>query len=370
MRSPRRDPVFQRAGSLAPMGWLLFILCGCLMVSSCERGGQASDSEFEMRPGAQQFPLVGRVVSVAPSARKVTVAHEEIEGVMQAMTMEFAVKEQWALQAMAPGDRVAATLVVDGERSWLQQIVVTRNSASDNSRGGEAGHLPGAPAPGTRVPALSLVDQDEQPVRERDFTGHVSVVTFIYTRCPLPDFCPLMMRRFTETATLLQARPGGMPKTQFVPVTVDPEYDTPAVLRKYAARLVARGDRRNRVSVRGNVSWRLLTGELENVRRFAGFFGLVYEQQGSEIMHALRTAVVDPQGRVVTVLRGNEWTAADLLRHIDEAGDRSASPPPMTEPTRDEGSLCDRILAPDHVEWSEDDRRDAAMKSNWTAEVP
>lgn len=326
--------VFQRASLLAPVG-LLFILWVCMAASGCERSERASEAEFEMRPGAEQFPLVGRVVAVAPSARKVTVAHEEINGVMQAMTMEFPVKEQWALQTMAPGDRIAATLVVDGARSWLQQIVVTRSTGAGDSRGDVAEHLPGAPAPGTRLPELSLVDQDERLVADRDFIGRVSVVTFIYTRCPLPDFCPLMMRRFTETAKLLRDRPAEAPETQLVPVTVDPEYDTPVVLRKYAARLVTRDEARDRASDAGRVTWRLLTGAPEDVRRFAGFFGLVYEQQGSEIMHALRTAVIDPQARVVTVLRGNEWTAADLLRHIDEARGRDGSPPRVTEPTRE-----------------------------------
>ncbi|MGH9162742.1 MAG: SCO family protein [Vicinamibacteraceae bacterium] len=327
MSSSRTCRIRWSVGPLAPVG-LLFILVGCMAAGGCGRGQPARESEFEMRPGAQQFPLVGRVVAVAPSARKVTVAHEEVEGVMQAMTMEFPVKEQWAMQAMAPGDRIAATLVVDGARSWLQQIVVTRSTPSGEPGGDRAAPLPGAPAPGTRLPALSLVDQNAQPVLARDFIGRVSVVTFIYTRCPLPDFCPLMMRRFTETAKLLRDRPDRTTTTQLVPVTIDPEYDTPAVLRKYAARLITRDDAGEDASGRGDVTWRLLTGEAEDVRRFAGFFGLVYEQQGSEIMHALRTAIIDPQGRVVTVLRGNAWTAGELLRHIDGARNWDGAPPP------------------------------------------
>ncbi|MPY89290.1 MAG: hypothetical protein GEU99_15355 [Luteitalea sp.] len=315
---------WRRVDRRARMAWLC-VLCIYVGASACGGDGRGAEAEFEARPGAQRFALAGRVVSVEASERKATVEHDEVEGLMEAMTMQFLVKEQWALQAMAPGDRITATLVVDGARSWLQNVVVTRTGGAGDAESGEPVSPPGAPAPGTRLPELLLVDQDQRSVGESDFTDRVSVVTFIYTRCPLPDYCPLMMRRLNQTARELQARPDEAPHTQFLPVSVDPEYDTPAVLRQYAGEVVAERSEQPPKTGRATVTWRFLTGEPENVRAFAGFFGLVYEQQGDEIMHALRTAVIDPQGRVAVVLRGNEWTATDLLRHIDAANGSSRS---------------------------------------------
>jgi protein SCO1 len=273
---------------------LLTLACG-------ERGGT---DPLVAGPAAKRYPLTGTVVSVRPEERTLTVSHERVDGLMEAMTMTFPVKEQWVMRAAARGDSVNATLVVDGARSWIEGVVVTKGPVGSGGR--PSSDASGAPAVGTPLPELALIDETGVRVSREDLLGRTTVLTFIYTRCPLPDYCPLMLQRFGEIAKAAAARPGLAARIQLVAVTVDPEYDTPAVLRAFAADRVP-------LASRGGVSWRFLTGDADNVRTFARFIGLEYFEERGQVMHALRTALIDPSGRVVRVFRGNEWKTEDVI---------------------------------------------------------
>src|SRR5690606_13443500 len=223
-----------------------------------------------------------------PDDRTLTVAHDAIDGLMDAMTMDFVVQDAWVLDVAAPGDRVTATLVLDGARSWLEAVAITK--ADSSSAGAAGGELV---APGTPLPDVALLDQDGRDVSPSTYHGRWAVYTFIYTRCPLPDFCPLMMRRLNEVAAGL-AEQGRRDDVWLLAVTVDPEFDRPPVLRAFGDRLLEADPDAGRYARTA-----LLTGTTESIRTLASLFQLTYEAAGEEIIHGLRTVVVDPDGRVV-----------------------------------------------------------------------
>lgn len=289
------------------------------LVSGCSNAPGRTRDEFVARADAKRYDLKGKVVRADLTARKVTLAHDAIPDYMDAMTMEFAVKEQWAIEQMGAGDTVQATLVVDGARSWIESPAITKGVTAANAPRGSW-----VPAdPGTPLPDVPLVDQDDKPFRLARFKGHLLLITFSFTRCPLPDYCPLMMKHFAaiEKATAADPSPS-LQNARLLTVTIDPAYDTPARLREYGAKHATGDGAANKFS-----RWNLATGTVGDVKKLAGFFGLDYYDSTDRIIHSLRTAIVDPEGRVVKVFEGNEWTVDDVMREL-RAAKPAASPRP------------------------------------------
>jgi protein SCO1/2 len=143
------------------------------------------------------------------------------------------------------------------------------------------------------------------------YRGKALLVTFIYTRCPLPDYCILMSDNFKEVEERLRRNPELYAKTDLVSVSIDPEHDTPAVLAAYGRSLMPTETRFDH--------WQFVTGAPDKIREFAAFFGLSYEVDSGQIVHSLRTAVIDPRGNVVEVFKGNEWTPDDAVASLRKA---------------------------------------------------
>lgn len=286
----------------------MLLLLGAALAISCGEPPQAS-------PNARRYELTGRVVAVDRQRRQVTVAHDKIEGFMEAMTMPFALRRaDWAFDALAAGDRINAILIVDGERSWLEQPVITRQ---ESAGGGDANAAPGAgaePQPGADVPDFPLTDQDDRRISLSLYRGRALLLTFIYTRCPLPDYCILMSENFAEIERALRDRPELAERVRLLSITLDPAYDTPRVLRSYGAAHTRRYDGED------FARWHFATGSPREIREVAGFFGLTYQAANDEIIHSLRTALISPAGQVVKIYHGNEWRAADALRDIESLG--------------------------------------------------
>jgi protein SCO1 len=248
-----------------------------------------------------RYPIRGTVVSVDTRGSTVTVAHEAIPDYMDAMTMPFKLKDERLLKDLAEGDKVQATLVVQGLRSFLDDLVVTRETVDPASASKTGAWV--EPRPGDEVPDFKLIDQNGKRFSFHRYRGRAVVLTFIYTRCPLPDFCPLMTDNFAEIEKALQSDPNQ--KTTLLSITVDPEYDTPRVLGEYAA---AHSD--------GSAQWDFATGTKDEVKQIATYFGLQYWRDGDQVVHGLRTAVVGPDGRLVKLYRGNDWKPDDIVREL------------------------------------------------------
>jgi protein SCO1/2 len=179
---------------------------------------------------------------------------------------------------------------------------------------------PGAPplsrAPvaraGEALPDVPLVDQDGRPFRLSELRGRAFALTFVYTRCPLPDFCPLMMRNFAAAEALLAGDPALLGRTRLLTVSFDPKHDTPAVLRAFG--------RPFQKTAPPFSHWLLASGTEKALRELGQALELDYVEQTASFTHNLRTAVVDPQGRLARLLRGNEWKPEELVAALREAG--------------------------------------------------
>jgi protein SCO1/2 len=257
----------------------------------------------------KRYTLTGQVISVDTQQQVLTVKHDDIEGFMPGMTMPFKVEDAAQVSSVRPGDLITASLVVDESVGYLADIRKTGEAPLPE----KLPRTPAAPAisVGDEVPAAAFIDQDGRERRLADWRGQTVAVTFIYTRCPLPNFCPLMDRHFAAAQKLLQADPALADRVQLVSVSFDPDYDTPEVLKKHATRVGA-----------DPTGWSYVTGTREGIDKFAAAFGVtIIREDGTieEIVHNLRTAVIAPDGRLTRVFSGSEWTPDELLAAIRAA---------------------------------------------------
>jgi protein SCO1/2 len=288
----------------ARAGLAVFLL---VAPAACRQGGKPAAPA-----AARRFALRGVVREVDTARAQVTVEHETIPGYMQGMTMPFPVRDDpKVVQILRPGDRIEATLVVDGGSFWLEKIltkgfVATPAATADAKSGRVVTPEPNRGVQvGDAVPDFALKDQTGATVRLSDLKGEPVAVTFLYTRCPIATACPMTTAKFSKLdAMLADAKLGHL-----LTVTVDPEHDTPEVLADYAKKAGADPKR-----------WKFLTGSPEAVARVASSFGVIYYPEHGQIVHSLAVAVVDPKGRLATIYFGETWEPEHLLRDIRNAG--------------------------------------------------
>jgi len=284
-----------------------------LIVSACGSKSTPTSTSTSNNPeassAAQRYDVKGKVVSVDQANHKVTIAHEEIKGYMEAMTMPFTLLEDWVYPELKPGAQIQATLVVDQGRSWLENPVVS--NVVDPSLVGKTEDTGVEPAAGTETPDFALVNQNGKKIGFKQYRGKALIMTFIYTRCPLPDYCPLMTKNFAAINSELQNKPALRDKTHLLSVTVDPDYDKPNVLLDYGARVAG-------LSADGFKRWEFATGSPEQIKTVAQFFGLNYWQEKDQIIHGLRTAIIAPDGKVAKVYRHNDWKPEDLVKELEK----------------------------------------------------
>jgi protein SCO1/2 len=297
-----------RAGTVKEMRlpcglWISLALIALTGLSACR-----STAEPEKR-----YPLRGQILTVGSNAvsgqREVSVNHEDIPGFMPAMTMAYVVKTPALLDGVSPGDLFTATLVLKGGEMYLEEIKKTgRQPLPPDAKPVKAMDVM---QPGDEVPDDPLQDQAGETRRLSAWRGRALAVTFVYTRCPVPDFCPLMDRRFAEVQRAIVADPVLRDRAHLVSVSFDPARDTVDVIRAHAK---ARGaDPR---------IWSYLTGSQAAVDRFTSRFGVstIAETDGARtISHNLRTAIVGPDGRLIKIYSGSEWTVEGLLADLRNA---------------------------------------------------
>jgi len=282
---------------------LLLLIALVLLIALTSFSGCRRDMS-----NAKRYELKGKVLTVEKDKHLVTVSHEEIKDFMDAMTMPFTVRDEWVFDQVAPGDQITATLVVDGTESWLENVVIIKSNAEPGVQGSPGGV--GA-NPGDEVPDFALVNQNNQPIRTGQYKGKTLLLTFIYTRCPIPDYCTLMSNNFSYVDQELQKQPDLYEKTRLLSISIDPDYDTPAVLRSYGASHTGRfGDETFS-------HWAFATGTKEQVKEVAQFFGLQYYPEKDQILHGLRTAIIARDGKVHKVYRGNEWKPEEVVQDIE-----------------------------------------------------
>jgi protein SCO1/2 len=277
---------------------LLLLICAGLM--SCKS---------EPAPSGKRYDLKGTVVSVDKANQTATIAHEEVKDFMEGMTMPFKLKDPWPLDVMKPGDQVQATLVVTDGSAWLEDVFVVQRSKGTQTDGAmpESSSLP---QPGETLPDFRLVNQDGKAIRLADYKGRALLLTFIYTRCPVPDYCALMSSNFAEIEKELKKDSALYRKTHLLSISFDPAYDTPKVLRSYGAAQTGNYDKET------FAHWEFVTGDAEEVKKLAQFFGLTYVPEKDQIVHSLQTALIAPDGKIAKLYSGNEWKPSDVVTDI------------------------------------------------------
>jgi protein SCO1/2 len=255
----------------------------------------------------REYELRGQVLAVDTARSEITIKHEDIEGFMPGMTMPFKVRDAALLEGRAPGDLVRATLVVEEAQGYLKAIERT-------------GHAPVIDAPGQIIPALNpgdlvpdtaLLDETGATRRLSEWRGRAVAVTFIYTRCPLPDFCPLMDRQFAAVQQAVTDDAELRGRVQLLSISFDPAFDTPSVLATHARKVGA-----------DSATWSFLTGQQEEIEELAAQFGVSVMREGADpgnVVHNLRTAVIDGDGRLVKVINGMQWAPSELVTELRSA---------------------------------------------------
>lgn len=253
----------------------------------------------------QRYPAAGLVLEIDMENQTITVSHQPIPGFMSAMAMPFHVKSANALTRLHVGDSVAFTLLVDRDSSWVDAIHVVAFDSAERD-----------PALASRLKTLDaitrkpeaqlavgektdfrLTDQNRQSVKLSDFEGKVVALNFIYTRCPLPDYCFRLSNNFARLQKRFSANAGLVLLT----VTFDAAHDGPEELAQYA-----------RIWKANPNMWRFLTGTPEAIQQVCDRFGVRYWPEEGVFTHTLHTVILDREGKLVTNLEGNKFTAEQL----------------------------------------------------------
>jgi len=263
------------------------------------------------------YKLRGKVVSTNAATGEVTVDHEAIPGFMDAMTMPYKLKDPAILSELHPGDTITADVLVSENPDadvLLDHIVVIAQGKPDY----KPAVFYHVPAPGDTVPDFKLRNQDGRAIHLNQFRGKTLLVTFIYTRCPLPNFCPLITHNFAVVDRGLAANPSLYAKTHLLCVSFDPEHDTPARLRAYGASYIG-SDARNAFA-----HWDFAVPSQPELMEMAKFFDIgITHGANDTITHTLSTALIDAQGKVARFYPGNEWTPDQVLADIRKTASSS-----------------------------------------------
>jgi len=253
--------------------------------------------------GEKKFVLHGQVVEMDKNKNEVTVKHEDIPGLMPAMTMSFKVKDQKIWLDLHPGDRIVAEIDTTSDENGylLENIRITEKGVA---RGAPTGILTRRLSIGEPIPNLVLTNQDGKMFRLSDFGGKALLVTFIYTRCPMPMFCPRLSSQFARIHSHLKNEPEAYRRTHLVTISFDPKYDTPSVLRKYGLAYLEN-------DASGFSHWDFASTNASDLQKLANAFGLKYREEDKQITHTMVIALIGKDSTLVKYW-SEDWTVSEL----------------------------------------------------------
>jgi protein SCO1/2 len=286
------------------------VVAGCHSSPKPEPQGSAA-------PAFKVYKLRGKVVSTNPATGEVTVDHEAIPGFMEAMTMPYKLKDPSILSELHPGDTITADVLVSQNPDadiLLDHIVVIAQGKPDY----KPTVFYHVPTPGDAVPDFKLHNQDGRDLHLDQFRGKTLLLTFIYTRCPSPNFCPLVTHNFAVIDRQLAANPALYAKTHLLCVSFDPEHDTPARLRAYGAQYIG-SDAKGAF-----VHWDFAVPSQSELLEMAKFFDVgITHGANDTITHTLSTTLIDAHGKVAQFYPGNEWTPDQVVADVRKTAARS-----------------------------------------------
>lgn len=271
-------------------------------------GCHANQQNISTVPSATKvYKLRGKVVSTDAAKSEVTLDHEEIKDFMSAMTMPYKLKDPTILSDLHPGDTVTADVLVNDQDVLVDHFVVVAQAKPDY-KPGLLYHIPKA---GDEVPDFALLNQSNEKIHISQFRGKALLLTFIYTRCPLADYCPRMSKNFARIDKELMGDPSLLNKTHLLSVSFDPTYDTPAVLRSYG------GAYTEKYTNEKFEHWDFAAPAKGDLTEMEKFFDIgAVPESNSSITHSLSTVLIGPDGKIVNWYPGNEWKPEEVLGDI------------------------------------------------------
>jgi len=273
------------------------------------RSGSRTDAHRDSGQTFKVYKLRGKVVRTDATRNEATIDHQAIPGFMEAMTMPYKLKDASVLGELHPNDVITADVLVssDPNADYLLDHIVIVAQAKPDYLPKVAYHVPTA---GDVLPDFRLRNQDGHPVHLSQYKGKALLITFLYTRCPSPEFCPWVTRAFATVNQQLAVNPALYSKTHLLCVTFDPDTDTPARLKAYGATYMGESS---------FAHWEFAVPEKPVLLEMAKFFDLgMTKGADATIIHTLSTTLVAPDGKVAHFYPGNEWTPAQVVSDVKQ----------------------------------------------------
>jgi protein SCO1 len=293
----------------ATRSMILFVF-GLGVFTGCQSDDHASEEQAAIPGNAATYQLRGIVVSSDTAKGIVTIDTEAIPGLMGAMTMPYKLAQPGVATELHPGDHVTARLRVSTSASVLDQIDVTAQAKPDY----KPEKFYNVPTPGQSVPNFKFLNQGGKAITMEQFHGKVLLVTFIYTRCPLPDYCIRMSRNFATIQHQLAADPDLYNKTHLLSVSFDPEHDTPKVLRSYGTAYTGEH------SSEAFSHWDFAAPSASELDQVNQFFDVgVSSGSNNTLTHSLSTAIIAPSGKIFRWYPSNDWDPSTVVNDIKQA---------------------------------------------------
>lgn len=261
----------------------------------------------------RSFVARGVIRELPAGGDTVVVKHDEIPGFMPKMTMQFSVRDTNELRGLRAGDAIAFRIKATEKESWVEAI----QKVGTNELAQAVLSDPSTPSllhaaqlrTGDLLSDTMLLGENGRAIELSSFQGSALAFTFLFTRCPLPDFCPRMNQHFSRARELLLQKPGGPTNWQFLSISFDPEFDQPGVLTRYAYSY--RGKNLDR--------WTFAAAPTNAMSTLVPQLDFRFAREGDSFLHNLRTVVLDPQRRVYKQFDGNKWKAEELAQAMAEA---------------------------------------------------
>jgi len=283
------------------------LMAGCVALALLGCGRSTNSDQ-----GAEHYDKRGVVRGFSPDRSTIEIQHENIPGFMPSMTMPFVSRDPKEIADLKTGDAISFRMIVTQKDFWIDNVKRIRREGVDVP---EPKQTPAISTEGgarlkegDEMPSFSLTNQNGERISLDTFRGQPFVLTFIFTRCPVPNFCPRMSNNFEELQTAIKTGSGMLAKTHLLSVTLDPEFDTPQILNAYAA------------SHQGDPKvWTFATGPEQEIDALTRAFSVYRQTEGGTISHGLATALINRDGKIDKIWRGNGWTPGEVIDVIQAA---------------------------------------------------
>ena len=251
----------------------------------------------------------GVVRGFSPDRSAIEVQHENIAGFMPSMTMAFVARDPKQIADLKTGDAISFQMAVTKKDFWIQNVKTIRreevNVAEPKRTPLVSTERDARLKEGEEMPTLGLTNQNGERISTDTFRGQPFVLTFVFTRCPVPNFCPRMSNNFEELQAAIKAGSGTLATTRLLSITLDPDYDTPKILSDYAA--FHHSDPK---------IWSFATGDKQEIDSLTRAFSVYRQNEGGTISHGLVTALIGKNGKIAKLWRGNGWIPAEVIKEI------------------------------------------------------